>query len=587
MAANTLQSSVTTNYLKICSDLGCRPIPELLTSLNSNLRKLSIATDDLQDGQIISMCAILPLSSCEELTMQYLDLPVNSWVAISDACCKTRSLSKLIFKQCKVKAGQSLKSFGRALSMTNLHTLEVFDFKFGDELIFELVEGPLLKSDKLNTLRLCGCNISDEGASAIAKTLEFVGMMSGVKTLELSNNKVGDIGAHAIASMLCNDSSSSVPLLSLELDSNMISEVGGVELCKAAKGALVLQRLNLSHNSIGDATVVEMADAIRFNAGTLREVLLSGARAKEESIAYLLRASSRSTALQLLDIRGLPLSLDTVSHASALLKQTNSLHALMLEVSSREAAESLARESRGFRNHIQLTVGGPIPLGLLSQMGEVIGASTVRIQNSGSMVPESSIVRAWIEDSVKSTQQYHGSNSSSTLNSNLFPSSHPNPSDRLPCPPPLPSSFDSFPVSPMSSINRAPSPSIPAPASAASIFTIPSPASPPIASPSLPSTSQPTTPRTSMRGVEGSALSGSASANNPGINNNNNSNNHNNNHNNNQSNTNSNSNNNSGSNRNHEASFINMGHAGAAAVSSAVSSTVSSVVRNFSGPSRF
>eukprot|EP00201_Polytomella_parva_P018261 CAMPEP_0175072134 /NCGR_PEP_ID=MMETSP0052_2-20121109/19707_1 /TAXON_ID=51329 ORGANISM="Polytomella parva, Strain SAG 63-3" /NCGR_SAMPLE_ID=MMETSP0052_2 /ASSEMBLY_ACC=CAM_ASM_000194 /LENGTH=1112 /DNA_ID=CAMNT_0016339537 /DNA_START=508 /DNA_END=3848 /DNA_ORIENTATION=+ len=411
--------------------------------------------------------------------------------------------------------------------MTNLHTLEVFDFKFGDELIFELVEGPLLKSDKLNTLRLCGCNISDEGASAIAKTLEFVGMMSGVKTLELSNNKVGDIGAHAIASMLCNDSSSSVPLLSLELDSNMISEVGGVELCKAAKGALVLQRLNLSHNSIGDATVVEMADAIRFNAGTLREVLLSGARAKEESIAYLLRASSRSTALQLLDIRGLPLSLDTVSHASALLKQTNSLHALMLEVSSREAAESLARESRGFRNHIQLTVGGPIPLGLLSQMGEVIGASTVRIQNSGSMVPESSIVRAWIEDSVKSTQQYHGSNSSSTLNSNLFPSSHPNPSDRLPCPPPLPSSFDSFPVSPMSSINRAPSPSIPAPASAASIFTIPSPASPPIASPSLPSTSQPTTPRTSMRGVEGSALSGSASANNPGINNNNNRNNNN------------------------------------------------------------
>ena len=46
-----------------------------------------------------------------------------------------------------------------------------------------------------------------------------------------------------------------------------ITDVGGLSLCKAAKGALVLSRLNMSHNAMGDGTMLAIADARRFNAG--------------------------------------------------------------------------------------------------------------------------------------------------------------------------------------------------------------------------------------------------------------------------------------------------------------------------------
>eukprot|EP00955_Chlamydomonas_euryale_P098114 365124-Chlamydomonas_euryale.AAC.3 len=54
---------------------------------------------------------------------------------------------------------------------------------------------------------------------------------------------------------------------SLELEGNAVTDVGGLAMCKAAKGALVLSRLNLSLNALTDATMHAMADALRFNTG--------------------------------------------------------------------------------------------------------------------------------------------------------------------------------------------------------------------------------------------------------------------------------------------------------------------------------
>ena len=47
----------------------------------------------------------------------------------------------------------------------------------GDEFAVALAEGnaTLLKGDKLSTLRLTACNLSDEGACRLAKALESVG----------------------------------------------------------------------------------------------------------------------------------------------------------------------------------------------------------------------------------------------------------------------------------------------------------------------------------------------------------------------------------------------------------------------------
>lgn len=82
-------------------------------------------------------------------------------------------------------------------------------------------------------------------------------------------------------------------------------------LCRAAKAALMLQRLNLSLNTaLTSSTMVALADAVRFNTGTLTEVALAGCRASEDAAVALLRAANKNNTLQLLDIRGVPLAVE-------------------------------------------------------------------------------------------------------------------------------------------------------------------------------------------------------------------------------------------------------------------------------------
>lgn len=55
-----------------------------------------------------------------------------------------------------------------------------------------------------------------------------------------------------------------------------ISDVGCLALARAAKGALVLSRLNISLNHSTDATLHALAECLRFNTGTLKEVSMRG-----------------------------------------------------------------------------------------------------------------------------------------------------------------------------------------------------------------------------------------------------------------------------------------------------------------------
>lgn len=46
-----------------------------------------------------------------------------------------------------------------------------------------------------------------------------------------------------------------------------ISDVGGLALGRAAKAAIVLHRLNISLNNTTDATLLALADVLKFNSG--------------------------------------------------------------------------------------------------------------------------------------------------------------------------------------------------------------------------------------------------------------------------------------------------------------------------------
>ncbi|MEW5312669.1 MAG: hypothetical protein WDW38_004285 [Sanguina aurantia] len=299
------------NYLRICTEIGCQPIPELLTSLTAGHKSCTISspTELLPDAQVIALCAVLPLSAFEELVFGNLHLSNNSWVAIADSCSKTRSLQRLTFRDCNFRDGQGVAAFARAIAATDLQYLDISHSRLGDEFVAGLAEGALLKSEKLQGLKLTGCNISCEGACRLAKALEFVGMMSSLRVLDLSGNRIADRGACGLATMLISEgASSSVPLNVLELESNQISDVGGIALCRAAKGALMLSRLNISMNAMTGVTLNALAEALRFNTGTLKEVAVAGCRAAEPAAIAMLQAATKNNTLQLMDIRGVPLA---------------------------------------------------------------------------------------------------------------------------------------------------------------------------------------------------------------------------------------------------------------------------------------
>ncbi|KXZ53105.1 hypothetical protein GPECTOR_8g95 [Gonium pectorale] len=331
----------------------------------------------------------------------------NSWAAIADACSKTRPLQRLVFKDCAFRDGQGLLAFARALTAAEVQSLEFINTPLGDEFVGGLVEGALLGNEKFASLRLAGCGLGDAAANRLAKALEGVGMMCSLRLLDLSHNRIGDAGACALASMLGGDASG-VPLNTLELEANQITDVGGVALCRAAKAALMLQRLNLSLNpGLGPATMNALAEAVRFNAGTLREVALAGCRAGEDAAVALLRAAGKNATLQLLDIRGVPLALEGIGNLCQLLRYTTSLTTLRVDVASADGAEAIARDLPSNRSLMHITLGGPVPDGLLAAMSETLAANTVRRMN-GSPAARSPHIHAWIEDSTNAYQHLAG-----------------------------------------------------------------------------------------------------------------------------------------------------------------------------------
>lgn len=81
-------NAACTSYLKICSDVGCPVISELVSALSAGVKSCSISSPSevLQDGQIIALCAVLPLTNLEDLMFHNLSL-----VGIACACACTAS----------------------------------------------------------------------------------------------------------------------------------------------------------------------------------------------------------------------------------------------------------------------------------------------------------------------------------------------------------------------------------------------------------------------------------------------------------------------------------------------------------------
>ena len=99
------------------------------------------------------------------------------------------------------------------------------------------------------------------------------GSLPSLKLLNLSSNRVGDLGAKALANAMASGAMPSLGLL--YLGSNRIGDASLCALASASASASGLEQLYLEHNQIGCTGVTALADAATKLGATCRDKALS------------------------------------------------------------------------------------------------------------------------------------------------------------------------------------------------------------------------------------------------------------------------------------------------------------------------
>ena len=233
----------------------------LVSSLDSRSNfKLHLFGNCISDSIIARVCSM----NNREL-LQTLDICTNCIGDVGLACIDSlmkewtpplstvKTLHTLYLQSCN-NSPDGIKSVAKILSrFTSLQSVSLIDMNICDE-------GVRLLSDSLqwcciSVLILSQNKIGDDGARAIAHALRGCEVLS---VLDLSGNGIQDAGTEALSEAL-----SSCKLQRLTLASNCIGDDGARAIANALRGCEVLSVLDLSGNGIQDAGTEALSEALR------------------------------------------------------------------------------------------------------------------------------------------------------------------------------------------------------------------------------------------------------------------------------------------------------------------------------------
>lgn len=138
-----------------------------------------------------------------------------------------------------------------------------------------------LRADELSSLELCGVGLQPSDVALISTAIRGNRKLTA---LELGGNpQLGDAGVRALAPGLreCG-------LSVLGLDGSSVGDIGGKEIAAALRGGAKLTTLKLQHNTLTDASAVELADAAR--SARVRTLLLQRNKIGDKGAAALEKA---------------------------------------------------------------------------------------------------------------------------------------------------------------------------------------------------------------------------------------------------------------------------------------------------------
>ncbi|KAL1268776.1 hypothetical protein QQF64_034139, partial [Cirrhinus molitorella] len=264
------------NILRLCgcniTDQSCESLSSALQSSHSVLGELDLSNNDLKDTGVKLLSDGLK-TNCN---LKILRLSICN---LTDQSCKSLS-----------SALQSSKSVLRELDLSNN------DLK--NTGVEHLSDG-LKTNCKLEILRLCGCNITDQSCKSLSSALQS--SHSVLRELDLSNNDLNDTGVKLLSDGLKTNCKLEILRLSI---CNLTAQS-----CESLSTALkssnsVLRELDLSNNDLKDTGVKHLSDGLKRNC-KLEILRLSGCMVTKKGCGYLSSAlgfSSNASHLRELDL---------------------------------------------------------------------------------------------------------------------------------------------------------------------------------------------------------------------------------------------------------------------------------------------
>ncbi|XP_071250237.1 NLR family CARD domain-containing protein 3-like isoform X4 [Salvelinus alpinus] len=208
------------------TDTSCEVLLSALSSNSSHLRELDMSNNDLNDSGVKLLSAGLGNPHCKLETLR-----LSGCLVTDEGCSSLVSALKL--------------------NPSHLRELDLTNNDLKDSGVKLLSAGLGNPRCKLETLRLSGCLVTEEGCASLVSALKL--NPTHLRELDLSNNDLKDSGVKLLSAGLGNPH---CKLETLRLSGCLVTEEGCASLVSALRSnPSHLRELDLSYNHPGDSGV--------------------------------------------------------------------------------------------------------------------------------------------------------------------------------------------------------------------------------------------------------------------------------------------------------------------------------------------